>query len=170
MVFHVELLHASPIEGGDDVDVVEEEGLVEAVRIFEEKPGGFFQTAAGVEEDFFTRDFDTHAKVAVGFQIVDDRVGEVMDVDDDFVYTERAQAGEGDLEQGAAGAFDKSLGAIVGQGAEAGAEAGGQDHRFHWGAFMLGDNRLSKEKELTRSALRIERPQGTYIGDDKLPS
>ncbi len=41
-------LMTSTIDGADDVDVVEEEGLVEIFWIFEEEPGGFFQAAAGV--------------------------------------------------------------------------------------------------------------------------
>src|SRR5437660_5424697 len=57
-VFGVELQHAAEIDVADDVDVVEEEGLhligvatfgVAGGGIFEEKPGGFFQAAAGVQ-------------------------------------------------------------------------------------------------------------------------
>ncbi len=81
------------IDGADDVDVVEEEGIVEAAGIVEEKPGGFFEAAAGVEQDFFAGDFDAHAEVFVGFQVVDDHVGEVVDVDDDFGDAEGAEAG-----------------------------------------------------------------------------
>jgi hypothetical protein len=55
----------------------------------------------------------------------------VVDVDDDFGDAESAQAGEGDIEKGAAGEFDESFGSCVGEGLEASAEAGGQDHGFH---------------------------------------
>jgi len=58
-VLGVELQHAAEIDGADDVDVVEEKGLVHLIGvatfavagggIFEEKPGGFFQAAAGVQ-------------------------------------------------------------------------------------------------------------------------
>ena len=42
MIFGVELEHGPEIDGADDVDVVEEEGLVEIFWIFEEEPGCFF--------------------------------------------------------------------------------------------------------------------------------
>ena len=131
VIFFVELEHAGEIDGADDVDIVEEEGLVHLSGIgaagiggrgiFQEEPGGFFEAAAGVEQDFFAGDFDAHAEVFVGFQVVDDEVGEVVDIDDDFGDAEGAQASEGDFEQGVAGDFDEGFGAIVGEGAEAGA-------------------------------------------------
>ena len=146
MILFVELEHAGEVDGAEDVDVVEEEGLVDlsgigAVGIggggiFQEEPGGFLQTAAGVEQDIFAGDFDAHAEVFVGFQIVDDQVGEVVDVDDDFGDAEGAQAGEGDFEQGAAGDFDEGFGSSVGEGAEARAQAGGEDHGSHTGASI----------------------------------
>ncbi len=72
---------------------MEEEGLVEIFWVFEEKPGGFFESAAGVEEDFFAGDFDAQAEVVVGFEVGDDLVGEVVDVDDEFGDAEGAKAG-----------------------------------------------------------------------------
>ena len=58
-VLGVELQHAAEIDVADDVDVVKEKGLVHLIGvatfgvagggIFEEKPGGFFQAAAGVQ-------------------------------------------------------------------------------------------------------------------------
>jgi len=132
VIFCVELEHAEEIDGADDVDVVEEEGFIEARGVFEEKPGGFFQATASVEQEFFAGNFDTHAEVFVGFQVVNDHVGEVVDVDDDFSDAEGAQAREGDFEEGATGEFNEGFGAIVGERAEAGAEAGGENHAFHW--------------------------------------
>ena len=145
-IFLVELQHAAEIDVADDVDVVEEEGLVElfgitaagiatfrigASGIFEEKPGGLFQAAAGVQQNIFAGNFNAHAGVVVGFEIVDDPIGEVMDVDDHFGDGEGAQAGKGDFEEGAAGEFDKGFGAIIGKRAKARAQAGGEDHGFH---------------------------------------
>src|SRR2546421_638914 len=75
---------------------------VAAAGVFEEKPGGLFQAAAGVQQDVFAGDFDAHAEIAVRFQIVDDLIGEMVDVDDDLGDTESTQAGESDFEQGAA--------------------------------------------------------------------
>jgi hypothetical protein len=61
----VELEHSREVDRADDVDVVKEEGLVETGGIFEEKPGGFFEAAAGVEKDFFAGNFDAHPKIVV---------------------------------------------------------------------------------------------------------
>ncbi len=116
VIFGVELEHGAEVDGADDVDVVEEEGFVEIFWIFEEEPGGFFEAAAGVEEDFFTGNFDAHAEILAGFQVVGDLIGEVVDVDDDLGDAEGAEAGEGDFEEGAAGEFDEGFGASVGQG------------------------------------------------------
>jgi hypothetical protein len=137
MIFSVELKHTPQIDVTDDVDVVEEEGLVETARVFQEKPGGIFQASAGIEQNVFARNFDAHAKVIVGFQIVDDHVGEMMDIDDDFGNAGGAEAKEGDFEKSAAGEFDEGFGACVGERAEACAKAGGQDHGFHWGRFSV---------------------------------
>ena len=114
VIFGVELEHAGEINVADDVDVVEKEGLVEASGIFEEKPGSLFQASSGVEQDFFTGDFDAKAEILVGFQVGDDHVGEVVDVDDGFGDAKSAQVGKGDFEEGAAGEFDESFGTRVG--------------------------------------------------------
>ena len=108
VMFVVELQHAAEIDVADYVDVVKQEGLIHLVGfrfsgsaragitaggIFQKEPGGFFQAAAGVEQDIFAGDFDAHAEIVVGFQIGDDHVGEVVDVDDDFGDAEGSQAG-----------------------------------------------------------------------------
>ena len=98
VIFVMELKHAAEIDGADDVDVVEEEWLVEALGVFKEKPGGFFQAAASVEKDVFTGEFDANAKIVFGFEVVGDHVGEMMDVDDEFGDAEGAQAGKRDFE------------------------------------------------------------------------
>ena len=122
----VELEHLGEVDGAEDVDVVEEEGFVEIFWIFEEKPRGFFQAAAGVEQEVvFAGDFDAQVEIIFGAQVVDDLAGQVVDVDDDFGDAEGAEAGKGDFEEGAAVDFDEGFGARVGEGAEAGAEAGG---------------------------------------------
>ena len=59
-------------------------------------------------------------------------VGEVMHVDDHLAHAEVAQAGERDLQQGAALDFHQRLGTIVGEWAQPRAQAGRQNHRFHW--------------------------------------
>jgi len=131
-MFSVELEHGRQVDGADYVDVVEKEGLVGedgvisagvgAARIFLEKPGGFFQAPAGVQELIvFAGDFDAHVEIVFGFEILLDHVGEVVDVDDGFGDAEGAEAGEEDFEESAVVDFDQGFGARVGQGAEAGA-------------------------------------------------
>jgi len=161
VAFVVELEHAVKVDVAEDVDVVEEEGLRVAsgewrvASIFQEKPGGFFQAAAGVEQKIlFAGNFDVHAEIVAGFQVVDDRVREVMDVDDDFVDTKRAKARERDFEQRAAIDFDQGFGTPVGERAQARAEAGGEDHCLHTRAS--GEWRAAsdeKRKGLTQRAL-----------------
>ncbi len=73
VIFFVELEHTAEIDGADDVDVVEEEGIVHLMgiatfaggRVLEKKPGGSFQAAAGVQQNVFVGDFNTHAEVFV---------------------------------------------------------------------------------------------------------
>src|SRR6267154_511308 len=149
MIFGVELEHGADVDGADDVDVVEEEGLVEILWIFEEEPGGFFQAAAGVEEDFFAGDFNAHAEIFVRFEIVDDLVGEVVDVDDDFGDAEGTETRESDFEEGTASDFDEGFGASVRERAEARAEAGGEDHGFHWRVFRLPSFSSSRWRRTT---------------------
>jgi len=100
--------------------------------VFKEEPGGLFQAAAGVEEEIvFARDFDVEAEIFVGVEIVDDLVGEVVDVDDDAGDAEGFEACESDFEERATVDFGECFGAVVGERAEARAEAGGEDHGFH---------------------------------------
>src|SRR5260370_39892039 len=110
-----------------------------ASGMLQEKPGGFFQAAAGVQKNVFAGDFDAHDEVFVRFQVVGDEIGEVMDVDDHFGDAEGAQAGKGDFEEGAAGEFDERFGTMGGERAEASAEAGGKDHGFHSGDSTQSD-------------------------------
>ena len=114
-MFFVELEHGVEVDIADDVDVVEEERLVEASGIFEEKPGGFFQAAAGVQElVVFAREFDAEAEIIFGLEIVEDHPRKVVDVDDEFRDAEMGQTNGGDFQEGAAVDFDESFGARVG--------------------------------------------------------
>ncbi len=100
--------------------------------MFEEEPGGFFEAAARIEQEVvLAGDFDAHAEVVVGFQVGDDHVGEVVNVDDGFGDAKGAQAGEINFEERAGIDFDEGLGTRVGERAEARAETGGEDHGFH---------------------------------------
>ncbi len=88
------------IDGADDVDVVKDKRLVFlGVAALAQKPRGFFQAAAGVEQNIFARKLNVHAKIAGGFYMVDDHVCVVMDVDDDIMNAKIAQARERDFQQ-----------------------------------------------------------------------
>jgi hypothetical protein len=91
--------------------------------------------AAGVEQDLFVRDLDLHAEIVLRTQILGDQIREVMSIDDDFVNAEVAEAHECELKHGSAGNFNQCLGAIVGEGTESRAQAGGQYHRPHLAIF-----------------------------------
>ena len=81
---------------------MEEEGLVEEGGIFLEKPGGFFQAAAGVQElVVFAGNFEAHVEIVFGLEIVDDHLGVMVDVDDGFGYAECAETAECDFQEGA---------------------------------------------------------------------
>ncbi len=47
-------------------------GSSRTAGILEKEIGGFFQAAAGVEQDFLARNFNAHAEVIVRFQIIDE--------------------------------------------------------------------------------------------------
>src|SRR5690242_3215261 len=85
-VFVMELQHAMKVDGADDVDVMEKEGLGRRVAsIFQKEPRAFFEAAAGVKQEVvFARDFDAHAEIVVRLEVVDDHVSEMIDVDDEI--------------------------------------------------------------------------------------
>ena len=55
---------------------------------------GLFQSAAGVEQNIFARDFDPHPEIVVGLQIVDNHVGKVMHIDDHFAECRSCAGGQ----------------------------------------------------------------------------
>ena len=134
-IFGVQFDHAAEIDIADDVDVVKEEGLAGRSGIAQEEMRGFFEAAAGIEQDLLVGDLDAHAEIIVRSQAVDDLPGEMMRVDDDIANAERVQAGKGDLEQGTAANFDQCLGTRVRERTQARAEAGRQNHGLHLPSF-----------------------------------
>ena len=132
LILSMKLHHAPEINRADDIDIVQNERLFRAVGILEEKIGGLFQSAAGVEQDLFARDFNTHAEVIVRFQILDNHVGEVMDVDDHFADSESARKRESVISSNVRPSISTSaLGRLSVSGRKSRAEAGGQNHRLH---------------------------------------
>jgi hypothetical protein len=131
VVFDVKADHARKIDGAEDINVVDDEGLSRAFAGLQEKPGGFLEAAAGVEQNLLARDFNAHAEVLVGMEVIDDFVGEMMDVENDFANAEDAQAAEGELKESTAGDGDQRFGAVIGERTQARAQAGGENHRLH---------------------------------------
>src|SRR5579864_580502 len=103
--------------------------------IFGKEPCSFFEPAAGVEQEVFARDLNTHAEIVLLLQIINYHVGKVMQVDDHFADSKLLEAAKRDLEQRVSGHFHQGFRAIVGERAKAGAEAGREDHRPHRTAF-----------------------------------
>jgi len=131
VVFGVKADHARKINGAEDIDVVDDEWLLCAFAGLQQKPSGFFKAATGVEQDLFARNFNTHAEVVVGLQVINNPIREVMDIENHFIDTEGAQTAEGELEEGAAGDRDKRFGTVVGERPQTRAQASGENHRLH---------------------------------------
>ena len=118
---------AGEVGVGQDVGVVHQEGLV-AVQ----PAAGVADAAAGVHQAVaLVADVDAEAEIAVGAQEVDDLVSEVVDVDGDVVESGGGQLADDALQEGDAGHGHEGLGQAVGEGAQAGAHAGGEDEGFH---------------------------------------
>ena len=148
-VFVMELQHAMKVDGADDVDVMENEGLGRRVAsIFQKEPRAFFEAAAGVKQEVvFARDFDAHAEIVVRLEVVDDHVSEMIDVDDDFADAKGAQARESDFEERAAMDLHQGFGAGVGEGAQARAQTGSEDHGLHTERFNTEDRESTEQIE-----------------------
>ena len=64
VIFGVKLRHAAKIDRADDVDVVQNERLFGGPRILQEEVSGFFQAAAGIEQNvIFAGNLDAHAEI-----------------------------------------------------------------------------------------------------------
>ena len=111
-MFGMKPYHSIEIDRADDIDVVQNEWLLQATGIKKEM-SGLLQAATSVKQDILARDFDMHAKIVIGLQVLDHLLREVMCIDDYLVHAEGAQAREGDLQHRAAGDFYKRLGAVV---------------------------------------------------------
>ena len=73
----MKIRHAVQIDRRNDIDVMQDERFI---RIAAEKPARLFQTASGVQQDFFARDFNVHAEIVIGFQIIDNHAGKMMHI------------------------------------------------------------------------------------------
>src|SRR5215471_2941916 len=119
--------HALQVNVADHVDVMQNERL----RISAKEPAGFLQSAAGIEQNVFSRDLDMHAEIMVGLQVLDHHVRKVMDIDNDVSNSESAQSRERDLEQRLAGYLHKRLRPMIGERPQASTQTCSEDHRLH---------------------------------------
>src|ERR1035437_1486493 len=76
-----------------------------------------------------------HAEVIVDFQVLENQVGKVVDIDNHFATPNRAQASQRDLQHRAPSDFHQRLRAIAGEWPQSLAEACRQNHRFHLPRF-----------------------------------
>src|SRR5271157_2164964 len=102
-LFRVEPHHAPEIDGAEDIDVVQNKGFLQTPAGPKKEMRGLLQAAAGVKQLLLARDFNAHAEVIVGLQVIDDHLRVVMRVDNRLVYAKGAQTQERNLQQRAAG-------------------------------------------------------------------
>src|SRR5208283_5717698 len=103
----MKLHHTPEINRAEDIDIVHKEWFFRAAGISDKEVRRLPQAAAGVEQHVLARDFNAHSEVGVRFQVLQNHVGEVVNVDDHLVDSEAAQAGKRDLQQRAAIDFDQ---------------------------------------------------------------
>src|SRR5260370_38421509 len=97
----VKLHHSPQIDRTENIDVIQDEGSWfsgMSPGVFEERRS-FLQPAASIEQYIFARDLNVHPEIIIRLQVVDDHVGEVMDVDDYLANPKRAHSRKRDLEQ-----------------------------------------------------------------------
>jgi hypothetical protein len=92
LILPMKLHHAGQINCAEYIDVMQKERLFRMARVFEKEPRCFLEAAAGVEQNVFARNFNSHLKVVVLLQISNNHVGKVMHVDDHFANPVGAQA------------------------------------------------------------------------------
>src|ERR1700674_9075 len=80
---------------------------------------------------------------------------EVKDVNNHVAHSKAAEAGERNLQHGAAIDFDQRFGTVVGKRAETSAETGGKNHRFHWRVAFASHARINSIAPAPDDALRL---------------
>ena len=115
---------------GEDVDIVDEDGRCGV----EEVTCVFYATARLEQAVAFVADKDIEAEAVVSIEEVDDLLTEMMDVDDDAFEAKCLQTLDDVLQQGLTSHRHEGFGHRVGEGAEACAEAGSENHCLFHGA------------------------------------
>jgi hypothetical protein len=113
-IVSVKLDHALQVDGAENIYVMEDERIIESVRVVEKKPGGFFKAPASIEQNVLARQLDAHAKILIRFEIFGNHFGEVMNVDNHLVDSALPQAFQRELEQRAARHLNHCLGPGLG--------------------------------------------------------
>src|SRR5262245_8976253 len=122
------LRHAVEIDGTDHIYVMQQERFC----VVAEKPARLLQSSTGIEQRLFAGNLNVHPKVVVCFQVLNNHVREVMDIDDHSIDTACAQTLKSDLQQRAACDFHQCLRTAVGEWPEARSKTCSQHHRFHF--------------------------------------
>src|SRR5690242_20670082 len=131
MILAMKFHEALKINCADNIHVVKNEGLVQAVRILQKEPTRLFQATASVEQKLFARNLHLQAEIVLGFQVLDYQVGEVVHVDNKLAHSKRRESRKCDFQQRAAAYFNKRFWTIIRQRAQPRAEACGQNHGPH---------------------------------------
>lgn len=111
------------IEIGDDVGVEQPEGLVY-------EPGRISEGAAGAENDGLEDGGDAELRKGLVGEMADDGAGGVVEVDEDFANAPRGKPLESPVEHGAIPQRQHRLGRVLREGAQACAQAGGEEEGF----------------------------------------
>src|SRR6185295_5209824 len=131
LILRMKFHHAPEINRAENIDVVQNEGLIQTVRIVEKEPRCFPETAAGIQQNLLARDFNSHSEIILRFQIIGNHVGKMVHIHNDFAYSRIAQPPERDLQKRTAGNLHQRLGPAVCQWPQTRAKTGGQNHGFH---------------------------------------
>ena len=112
---------------GEDINVVNEDGVSVG-----EETSSLLESPTRLEQHIgFVAETDVNVEGVIGFDKVDDLLGEVMNIDDDFCHSDGFQLLDEYLYKGFATNGHHCLGHSVGEGFETSAETGCEDERVH---------------------------------------
>ena len=132
----------------DAVDIGHEDGRIAEQRV------GFLESAAGLQQLGALVGNDDPGAASARCQMRLQPVGEPVDIDHRHFDARVGQPVQHVVDQGPPSDLDEGLGPVVGQGAHAGAEAGGEDH----GCLRTGHARSSAGTCLSNQRATPSRP------------
>ena len=123
----VDVKHVAEVEVGEYV------GIVDYERFVAVKPSSRRKYAAACVEETvaFVADINRDTEVVIGFDIVNNLSGKVMDVDNHLRDASAPEFVDYEAEHRCAPDFGEGFGMTVGKGFESCAESGSKNHGFH---------------------------------------